>query len=226
MIRPMSVPELWIVAGPNGAGKTTLTQRKPISDLLPDVHLLNPDDKALEILRRQGYAGFAHVPADVLRASFHQAAAWVTDRLDWRLRRMECVCVETVLSTDKYRAVVEQVGRAGGFVALIYVALRTPDLACRRVAARVQAGGHDVPVDRVVERWHRSLQQLSWFARHVHRFWVFDNSDSDPARPPALLAEGGSGQVIIQNAEAIPELAKSLRDFPEPTGQAGGADAP
>ena len=83
----MSTPELWLVAGPNGAGKTTLTQAMPIRGLLPDAFLLNPDDRALEILRRQGIENVTGVPEHILRSAFATAADEVLAELTERLAR-------------------------------------------------------------------------------------------------------------------------------------------
>lgn len=145
----MPTPTLWIVAGPNGAGKTTSTQREPISQLLTGVRFLNPDDLSREKLICRGFAGFADAPDDERRAAFLESADQVFDELSRSIRAGEAVGVETVLSTDKYRTVVETVRQMGGFVGLIYVALESPELACQRVAARVRRGGHDVPIDKI-----------------------------------------------------------------------------
>lgn len=142
----MPSPTLWIVAGPNGAGKTTSTQREPISALLAGVRFLNPDDLSREKLLRQGFSGFADAPDEIRLRAFLESADEVFDELTLAVAAGESVGVETVLSTDKYRTVIESVRKAGGFVGLIYVALESPALACQRVAARVRRGGHDVPL--------------------------------------------------------------------------------
>jgi len=130
--------EFWIVAGPNGAGKTTVVQVHPIALLLPHVRFLNPDDIALELLTQQGWKRFADAPNSALQNAFLEAANLVEAELRARLSRGEAVGVETVLSSDKYRALVNVVLEQGGFVGLIYVALATPELACARVARRAR----------------------------------------------------------------------------------------
>ena len=206
----MPSPTLWIVAGPNGAGKTTCTQREPISKLLPSVQFLNPDDRSREKLIRQGYAGFAAAPENVRTAAFFESADEVFNELSRAVAAAESVGVETVLSTDKYRTVVEAVRQAGGFVGLIYVALESPALACQRVAARVRRGGHDVPVDKVEARWERSLDNLPWFARHATAFWIFDNSDSNLSLPPLLVARGRFGAVEFLAEDIFPRLRSAV----------------
>lgn len=206
----MPSPTLWIVAGPNGAGKTTSTQREPISALLAGVRFLNPDDLSREKLLRQGFSGFADAPDEIRLRAFLESADEVFDELTLAVAAGESVGVETVLSTDKYRTVIESVRKAGGFVGLIYVALESPDLACQRVAARVRRGGHDVPADKIEARWERSLDNLASFASQASAFWVFDNSDSDHTQPAHLVARGKFGRLEFLAEEVFPRLRSVL----------------
>ena len=63
---------------------------------------------------------------------------------------------------------------------MIYVVLDSADLQLARIRQRVRDGGHDVPRDKVVDRRRRSLEELCWFAPHVDRLFVFDNSFGQP----------------------------------------------
>jgi predicted ABC-type ATPase len=188
------VAELWLVAGPNGAGKTTLVHRGPLAALLTHATFLNPDDVALELLRDAGYRSFSDVPSDLLTKFFLEAANAVFEKLTTILVAGEPVVVETVLSSNKYRDVVDIVLRDGGFFGLIYVWLDSPETACARVKARVEHGGHDVPAEKIAARWQRSVEKLSWFLPRATRFWIYDNTNSDPDAAPFLLAEGGHGK--------------------------------
>jgi len=207
----MAVPEFWLVAGPNGAGKTTLVQ----AGALPaHVRRLNPYDRTLQLLRQRGVPSFAAAAKAVLREANLQAAEEVFAELNDRLARNEPVGVETVLSTDKYQPVVESVGRRGGVFCLIYIALRSPALSQRRVAARFKLGGHDVPAEKLEQRWHRSIALLPWFAARASHFWVFDNSASDESKPPVLIASGGRGLLAMTDSTANPVVAQALLDSP------------
>jgi predicted ABC-type ATPase len=73
-------------------------------------------------------------------------------------------------------------------------------LNIKRVQMRVKKGGHDVPVDKIRERWKRSLEQLPWFLDHADWALLFDNSEElrligrkangvvklDPSAPTAI----------------------------------------
>jgi predicted ABC-type ATPase len=204
------VAEFWIVAGPNGAGKSTLVQRGPLADRINPATFLNPDDVALEILRGRRFSTFAAAPPDVLRKAFLDAANAVFDDMTARIPGGEAVVVETVLSSDKYRPVVESVLEREGFFGLIYVWLDSPETACVRVRKRVSRGGHDVPADKIAARWRRSIENLAWFLPRATRFWIYDNTNSDADVAPSLLAEGGHGKCSFVSPEAPPDLLAVL----------------
>ena len=202
--------ELWIVAGPNGAGKTTLVSRGPLAMLLENALMLNADDLTLEKLRKLGYHGFEDVPASVLEATFISAAIEVEVELPQQLQLGHKVCVETVLSTDKYKPVVEFVRAGDGFVGLIYVGIRSPEILISRIASRVLRGGHDVPKDRIAARWKRSIELLPWFVAHADSIWIYDNTDANESVPPILIAEGTHGKVTFHDRNASPEITDGL----------------
>jgi predicted ABC-type ATPase len=206
----MSAPELWIIAGPNGAGKTTCAQTKPIVDLLPDVAFFNPDDRTLLKLKSAGFLGFVDAPVDIQTKLFLESANEVFEDLKAALTDKRKVGVETVLSTDKYRALVDLAMQNNGTFCLIYVALASPGIAKQRVAARVARGGHGIPDEKIEQRWTRSLRNLSWFFQRANNFWVVDNSDSNPDTGPILIASGSNGTVDFLSEAAFKELKAVL----------------
>lgn len=211
----MSGPVFWIIAGPNGAGKTTLVQSGPISQVLADVTFLNPDDVTLAMLQRRGYRGWSDVPDDLLREVFIDAANEVFQQAETLLAAGTSVGVETVLSTHKYQPLVESLQRMEGQLGLVYVSLAAPSISQARIRHRVSRGGHDVPAEKLAERWRRSLENLEWYLRAAAEFWVFDNSDSKPDVEPPLLAYGQSGTVIYcTDDEIFPEMESVLRRLP------------
>lgn len=218
----MSPPELWLVAGPNGAGKTTLLQREPLRDWLAYATMLNADDATLRLLRERGHAGFSTVPENELKSLFITAAETVQRDAEAILDEGGCVCLETVLSTGKFRPLVERVLACGGRFFLVYVAVKDPSVSCGRVQHRASLGGHDVAPEKVATRWHRSLEQLQWFARRASVFLAYDNSDSSIERAPLLIARSTDGVLTIHEPEAVPALTASLR---QAWGQAGNDSA-
>lgn len=206
----MPLPQFWIVAGANGAGKTTIA-KGAARHLLPNTRLLNPDEIAMQLLKRSGIRSYKDATIHQRKSAFIKGAEKVLKDASERLARGESVCVETVLSTEKYRPLVKRLLRAHGFLGLIYIALSDPKIACRRVAARVRRGGHGVPRDRIIARWKKSIDQLPWFARRATFLVVYDNSDENPNATPPLIAEGLKGKVKIHRPDALPILTQALR---------------
>lgn len=209
------VAQLWIVAGPNGAGKTTCVQNPPFKALLHGVTFLNPDDVTKLLLIARGFTGFTDPPSGVLLECFLTAANQVERQVVEAVERGDAVGVETVLSTDKYRSLVDRVRRRGGLFNLIYVTVASPDIAIHRVATRVQKGGHDVPTDKVAERFHRSLANLPWFAANANTCLVIDNSSDDPAVPALIRARVSNGVLTHLDPDSPPPLLAALASLPK-----------
>ncbi|MDB5391835.1 MAG: hypothetical protein JWM11_7481 [Planctomycetaceae bacterium] len=204
-------PTLWIVAGPNGAGKTTGVQRLKIKQLLSGVRFLNPDDRTKSKLIALGYQGFADAPQEIQFEAFKTSANEVSAELEHAVENGEQIGIETVLSTDKYRALVVRVIELGGSLGIIYVALASPEIAIERVARRVSRGGHGVPADKITKRWQDSLLKLDWYLRHATRFFVYDNSASDVSvAGPRLVCRGEFGRISFIAEDCFEELRSAL----------------
>jgi predicted ABC-type ATPase len=69
-----------------------------------------------------------------------------------------------------------------------------------RVANRVQLGGHNVPVNKIEERYKRSLRNLNEAIEFSDRAYLFDNS----GRSHKLICEVTSGRTVTYYSEKIP----------------------
>ena len=135
------MPEAVIIAGPNGAGKTTFA-RQLLPTLHPGVPFLNVDEVQSED------PAFAHPVA---------AGRELLRRLAERESVRGSFALETTLSSAMYARRIP-VWRSWGYrISLHFVELPSADLAVRRVAMRMAAGGHGVPEADVRRRFHRGL---------------------------------------------------------------------
>lgn len=165
-------PVFWIVAGPNGSGKSSLYNRTDIEGWGGSVWIINPDLLTAKIVEHEKLS-----VTDANLAAVDRIENW----LDASLQTYQTIGVETVLSTDKYRRLVDVAHERGFEVRMLYVVLQTLELQLSRIAIRVANGGHDVPAEKVASRRQRSFEQFSWFAREVDRCYVYDNSAGTPA---------------------------------------------
>jgi predicted ABC-type ATPase len=190
-------PIFLIVAGPNGSGKSSAYQDAQIEAFGPTIWIINPDLLSVRIRDAEGLS-----LADANLEAVKRIETW----LEASIAAHQNVGVETVLSTSKYRRLVERAKALGFNVRLIYVLLDTPERNIERVRLRVKKGGHAVPETKIVERYHRSLQQFPWFLAHADQAWVYDNSGATPR----LIAEKRAGTVTL-DADALPTIVDAVR---------------
>jgi len=189
-------PVFLIVAGPNGSGKSSAYQDTDIEAFGRSVWIINPDVLAARIRDVEGLE---------LAAANLEAVRRIEAWLETSIQAHQTVGVETVLSTPKYRRLVEKAKALGFEVRLIYVILDSPQRNIERVRLRVKKGGHAVPEDKIVERHARSLQQLPWFLDQADQAWLFDNSGAQPR----LMGEK-NGNVITLDQDALPVLVDAV----------------
>jgi predicted ABC-type ATPase len=92
---------------------------------------------------------------------------------------------ETVMSHRSKVSFLAEAASWGYRTYLYFIATESPELNIRRVQSRVLEGGHDVPQEKVVERYRRCLELLPEAVAYATRAFVFDNS----GREPVWLAE-------------------------------------
>lgn len=164
----VATPRCIIIAGPNGAGKTTFAR-----EFLPKdtdvVHFVNADLIA---------SGLSALRPEIAAISAGRVFLAQLDRL---ARSRTSFAFETTLSGLTYAGRLLK-WRANGFrVEIAYLKISSPELALKRIAARVRQGGHDVPRDDVVRRFSRSWINFVRVYQPLADVWsVYDNSGETP----------------------------------------------
>ncbi|MFO0950827.1 MAG: zeta toxin family protein [Isosphaeraceae bacterium] len=180
---PRERPRLLIVAGPNGAGKTTITDAGLAHKWFQGCEYINPD-----VIAQQEFGNW-NDPESVLKA-----ARLATERREACLRENRSVAFETVFSTREKVEFVNRGIEAGFFVRLFFVGTDGPEINASRVARRMLQGGHEVPLQKILNRWSRSILSCAEVARRVHRLYIYDNSLEDA--PARLILRASSGTIV------------------------------
>jgi predicted ABC-type ATPase len=182
----MNQPQLITIAGPNGAGKSTITQRFRDNNLLPN-NYINPDEIVL---------GMTEIVDPIERV---YAAAREADRQRQELLLAKSsMAFETVMSHPSKIEFMQAARKAGYQVTLIFVGVASAEISVLRVKQRVANGGHDVPRQKIIDRYNRVMLLLPQAIRSVDRALLFDNSD-DSAK---LVAEFMDGKQIFGVTDA------------------------
>jgi predicted ABC-type ATPase len=198
-------PTLLVVAGPNGAGKTTITARLREERWSDGVEYLNPDDVARERF------GDWNAPHAVLAA-----ARWTAARREELLADGRGIAFETVMSTEDKVEFIGRAKAAGYFVRVFFVGTSDPRINASRVADRVIAGGHTVPIEKIVARHARAIANLTPVALVADRVYVYDNSiDGVEARLCVRTQDGQLRKVYGALPEWVADAVASLERHPE-----------
>ena len=182
-------PILVAVAGPNGAGKTTFYN----AHLRPaGLRFVNADEMARE-LAIDGY----------------EAARIVAQVRQELVRCRESFVFETVFSDpvgDKL-TFLKAAAQAGYTVVLCFIGISGPETSEQRVAMRVSQGGHDVPPEKLVARFPRTMTNLRAAIGELPYVIIFDNDDLSASFQAVAVVHNGR---VVWSAHQLPEWLRGL----------------
>lgn len=92
------------------------------------------------------------------------------------LKRGISFTTETVFSHPSKLKLIRHAGRLGFRIYLYFVATDSPELNVARVEQRVVSGGHDVPREKIIERYFRCLDNFYGALHSAYRAYFWDNS--------------------------------------------------
>ena len=191
------MPRMYIISGCNGSGKTTASYTL-LPELLDCSEFVNSDEFAKSL------------------APFHPETAYITasrymlKKLRYLFSRREDFCIETTLATRSLLKMVRMAQDQGYFVTVVYLWLRDPEIAVKRVAARVEAGGHDVAPDVIRRRYYTGLEYFFDLYSPVCDKWMLvDNSETDFR----IIAEGSAKGTTVRDLPTY-HLIKETHDSP------------
>lgn len=154
-------PEIIVFAGPNGSGKSTITEiLRPV-----DMPYINAD----EIQKALGCDNLA-------------AAQIAEKRRNQCLDECKSFCFETVMSTDRNLNLLRRAKEKGYFIRCFYVLTADPGINIARVSSRVSSGGHDVPIEKIIERYDKALNLVNELVPICDVCHIYDNSGRSPYR--------------------------------------------
>jgi predicted ABC-type ATPase len=161
-------PRCIVIAGPNGAGKTTFA-REYLPHVAGVVQFVNAD------LIAQGLS-----PLDPQLAAL-SAGRLLLQEVNRLAASRADFAFESTLSGLTYARQLRLWKTSGYRIEIAYLRLRSPQLALRRIAARVRQGGHNVPRTDVLRRFVRGWENFLHVYRPLADEWaIYDNSGELP----------------------------------------------
>ncbi|TWS18243.1 AAA family ATPase [Tsukamurella asaccharolytica] len=171
--------QLELVVGPNGAGKSTFVEFV-LLPILGDIPFVNADVIAKE---RWPEAPESHS---------YEAARTASELRNRLISIGRSFVAETVFShpskLDLVRSAVSH-----GYDVNMHVVMVPSDLSVQRVRRRSDAGGHDVPEDKIRERHERLWPLVVQAVARSTTAAFYDNTD---AAGPLIVAKFAHGVVV------------------------------
>ena len=186
-------PKIIVIAGCNGAGKSTIAPHL-LRDALGLKDFVNADTIA------QGLSAFS--PESV---SF-EAGKLMLKRLRDLAEQRKSFSFETTLATRFYANWISGLKRKGFEFHLVFLWLKSPELACQRVQNRVNQGGHNIPKNVIYRRYFKGLRNFFELYQPIADSWAF--YDNSKFGNPEIIAEGGQTSKTIFNQEIWREICK------------------
>ena len=160
MVTGEKKPEIVVFAGPNGSGKSAF-----VEILRPRMDYINADEIKKNI-----------------KCSDLEAAQIAEGQREDCLQEKRDFCFETVLSTNRNLDLLCRARVAGYFVRCYYVLTADPRINVYRVKTRVMSGGHDVPEDKIYERFWRAMKLVPQIVSVSDICHIYDNSEEEAFR--------------------------------------------
>jgi len=131
------------------------------------------------------------------------------DRIHKLFSKGQDFAFETTLASKSYRNFIIRAKENGCYVKLIYFWLQSPDLAIRRVETRVKEGGHSIPKNVIIRRYHNGLKNFFEIFEPIVNEWIFIDSSGSPYE---LIASKINGTEVIQkNAKLWHSIIKTYK---------------
>lgn len=184
--------DIILICGPNGAGKTTAAQK-----LLPKfpgvLDFLNADEFARMIS-----------PENVESAAF-SAGRKMLQQMRKLIALDRSFAIESTLSGRSYLSLLKRCKQNGWRITLLFLWLPSPEVAVRRVAHRVQEGGHGIPAEAVRRRYFSGLRNLlNLYLPLADEAEIYDNS----SRRVRIATRTEGGVLLVLDSDRWKKLKR------------------
>lgn len=195
----MNRPTLIVIAGPNGSGKTSVTSKLLQHFWVEDCLYINPDNIA-----RDTFGDWNSREAII-------SAAKLSEKIRENcLEENKSLIFETVLSAQDKIDYIKRAKDKGYFIRLFFVGTDSPEINSSRIARRVMEGGHDVPINKIISRYSKSISNCCMVTSFVDRTYIYDNSiEYEDAKILFKVVNGKTSKIYTH----VNEWAKTILEF-------------
>ena len=168
-VQSTSRPTMLVVAGPNASGKSTYIANLYAQNLLHYPYINADIIQKFEL-------------ADIQNEEERNVKGMrlAMQRVEEAIQNKTSFVYETVLSHPSKLDLVQKAKENGFTIKTIFVFTNHPSINIQRLKTRVASGGHDVPEEKVVQRYYRSLENGKLLKDLSDEYTEFNNSKELP----------------------------------------------
>ncbi len=157
---------LYIVAGPNGSGKSTFIANCYKQECI-DAKYINADIYAKTI--------FNDIKDEKERN--YRAMYFTIEKVKSYMNENYSIIYETVLSHPSKLEIINEFKEKGFKIFSIFITPNDPNINIERVKKRVNEGGHNVPQNKIIERYYRSNKLKNDLKLISDEYYEIDNTN-------------------------------------------------
>jgi predicted ABC-type ATPase len=160
--------ELFLFAGANGSGKSTLVNDFIEQGMCPSYYICPDNNLDKRYKENKGVYIEAMKKAEAQRYN--------------AIAEGRSFSFESVFSTSEKLEFLKYAKSKDYFITAIYIVTKDPQINIDRIRSRVLSGGHNVPTDKVISRYYKSIKLMAQCLEVANTFILIDNSGDKPIR--------------------------------------------
>jgi len=180
-----------VIAGVNGAGKSSIAGARIRQ---AGGEYFNPDEIARQLRGEDPTLSQQESNAQAWKMGYDHLVNAITQNMDYTF--------ETTLGGNSITQLLRDAMENGVHIRIFYCGLSSVELHIERVRFRVSRGGHDIPDEKIRERYTRSIHNMMTLLSGCYQVIVFDNSipltNDKPSIKKLFSVEAGKIKILEQ----------------------------
>ena len=133
-------------------------------------------------------------------------AAAISDFLRYKMiQSNSSFSFESVFSHDSKIKEIEIAKKANFKIYFYFISTSDPLINYQRIKNRVETGGHDVPREKINDRYYRTMNNLYNAFKLSDRAYLFDNTSEKTNNSFNFFVEKSEKNIYLSNTNSIPQ---------------------
>jgi len=133
-------------------------------------------------------------------------AAAISDFLRYKMIQSDSsFSFESVFSHDSKIKEIEIAKKENFKIYFYFISTSDPLINSQRIKNRVETGGHDVPNEKIKDRYYRTMNNLFTAFKISDRAYLFDNTSEKSNNSFNFFVEKNGNNIYLSNSNLVPQ---------------------